>query len=97
MNANVRVTNGSTSLRRGVHLRSPKVDVTSTTAQTIIHRLSGSRISAVISVLVLTVAVFTLYRLVRDVDLAKVVAALERSRSNKSPSPPRSSSPAILP
>ena len=58
-------------------MRSPKVDVTSTTAQTIIHRLSGSRISAVISVLVLTVAVFTLYRLVRDVDLAKVVAALE--------------------
>ena len=58
-------------------MRSPKADVTSTTAQTIIHRLSGSRISAVISVLVLAVAVFTLYRLVRDVDLAKVVAALE--------------------
>ena len=58
-------------------MRSPKADVTSTTAQTIIHRLSGSRISAAISVLVLAVAVFTLYRLVRDVDLAKVVAALE--------------------
>ena len=88
MNANVRVTNRSTSLRRGVHLRSPKADVTSTTAQTIIHRLSGSRISAVISVLVLAVAVFTLYRLVRDVDLAKVVVALEAQRS---------SSPAISP
>ena len=58
-------------------MRSPKADVTSTTAQTIIHRLSGSRISATISVLVLAAAVFTLYRLVRDVDLAKVVAALE--------------------
>jgi glycosyltransferase 2 family protein len=58
-------------------LRSPKADVTSTTAQTIIHRLSGRRISAAISVLVLAVAVFTLYRLVRDVELAKVVAALE--------------------
>src|SRR4029077_2121429 len=77
MDANVRVTNRSTSLRRGVHLRSPKADVTSTTAQTIIHRLSGSRISAAISLLVLAVAAFTLYRLVRDVDFAKVVAAIE--------------------
>jgi uncharacterized membrane protein YbhN (UPF0104 family) len=39
--------------------------------------LSGSRISAAVSVLVLAVASFTLYRLVRDVDFAKVVAALE--------------------
>jgi glycosyltransferase 2 family protein len=51
--------------------------VTSTIAHTIIHRLSGSRISAAISVLVLAVAFFTLYRLVRDVDIAKVVAAIE--------------------
>jgi len=65
------------ALRRGVHLRSPKADVQSTIAQTIIHRLSGSRISAAISVLILAVAAFILYRLVRDVDVAKVVAALE--------------------
>ena len=58
-------------------LRSPKADVTSTTAQTIFHRLSGSGISAAISVLVLAVAVFVLYRLVRDVDVAKVAAAIE--------------------
>jgi uncharacterized membrane protein YbhN (UPF0104 family) len=58
-------------------LRSPKADVPSTFAQTIIHRLSGSRISAAVSVLILAVAVFILYRLVRDVDVAKVVTALE--------------------
>jgi uncharacterized membrane protein YbhN (UPF0104 family) len=64
-------------------LRSPKADVTSTIAQTIFHRLSGSRISAAISLLILAVAAFTLYGLVRDVDVTKVVAALEAQSIKK--------------
>ncbi len=56
--------------------RKPKADVTST-AQTIIPRLGRNRISAAISVLILAVAVFALYALLRDVDFGKVVAALE--------------------
>jgi glycosyltransferase 2 family protein len=51
--------------------------VTSSIAQSINSRLSGSRISAVVSLLILAMAVFALYELLRDIDFGKVVTALE--------------------
>jgi len=51
--------------------------VTSSIAQSINSRLSGSRISAAISLLILAMAVFALYELLRDIDFGKVVTALE--------------------
>lgn len=52
------------------------MNVTSTAA-TIIPKLSRNRISAAISVLMLGVAAFVLYELLRDIELDKVVAALK--------------------
>ncbi len=52
-------------------------------AQTIVDKLSRSRVSAVVSLLILAVAVFVLYGLVRDVDFAKVVAAIEAQSLQK--------------
>ncbi len=53
------------------------LNVTSSIAQTIISRLGRGTISAAISLLILAVAVFALYVLLRDIDFGKVVAALE--------------------
>ncbi len=50
--------------------------MTDTTAQTIIARLGRGTLGAAISVSVLAVALFTLYRLTHDVDLDRVVAAI---------------------
>jgi glycosyltransferase 2 family protein len=51
-------------------------DVTSSIAQTITSRLGRSTISAAISLLVVGVAAFTLYGLLREIDFGKVAAAL---------------------
>jgi len=61
----------------GIHRRTPIPDVTSSIAQTIISRLGRSTIGAAISLLILAVAVFALYLLLRDIDFGKVVAAIE--------------------
>jgi len=61
----------------GVHRRTPKLTVKSTIAQKITSRLGRSTISAAISLSILAVALFTLYVLLRDVDVARVVAALK--------------------
>ena len=52
-------------------------EVTGTIAQSIVPRLSRSKISIAISVAIFTVAAFTLYRLLRDVDVGKLKAAIE--------------------
>ena len=51
--------------------------MTSTTARTIIPRLGGGWVSVAISLLICAVAAFTLYTLLRDIDLGKVVTAME--------------------
>jgi len=61
----------------GFHRHTPKPNVTSSIAQSIKFRLSRSRISAAISLLILAMAGFALYALLRDIDFGKVVAALE--------------------
>lgn len=53
------------------------------TAQTFIPRLNRNRISVAFSLLILAFALFALYLLLRDVDLAKVVAALEAQPAHK--------------
>jgi len=50
--------------------------VTSSIAQTITARLGRNTISAVVSLVILAVAAFTLYRLLREVDFGKVAAAI---------------------
>jgi glycosyltransferase 2 family protein len=67
----------------GVHRRTPKLTVKSTIAQKITSRLGRSTISAAISLSVLAVALFTLYVLLRDVDVARVVAALKAQSIEK--------------
>ena len=54
----------------------PNTAVTSI-ASTIIPKLGRNKISVAVSVLIFAVAAFTLYRLLRDVDFDKVVAAIE--------------------
>jgi glycosyltransferase 2 family protein len=49
----------------------------------IIRRLSRSRISVAISLLVLIIATFILYRVLRDIDLSRVVAALQAQSERK--------------
>ena len=61
----------------GFYRRTPKPNVTSSIAQSIKFRLSRSRMSAAISLLILTMAGFALYALLRDIDFGKVVAVLE--------------------
>ena len=51
--------------------------MTSSIAQSIKFRLSRSRMSAAISLLILTMAGFALYALLRDIDFGKIVAALK--------------------
>jgi len=51
--------------------------VTSSIAQSIKSRLSRSRVSAAISLLILAMAGFALYALLRDIDFGKIVAALK--------------------
>jgi uncharacterized membrane protein YbhN (UPF0104 family) len=51
--------------------------VTSSIAQSIKFRLSRSRMSAAISLLILAMAGFALYALLRDIDFGKIVAALK--------------------
>jgi glycosyltransferase 2 family protein len=51
--------------------------VTGTIAQTIASRLGRSTISAAIGLSILAVAVFTLYGLLRDIDIGKVAVAVE--------------------
>jgi glycosyltransferase 2 family protein len=58
-------------------------DVTSGIAQTIISRLGRSTIGAAISLLILAVAAFTLYELLREIDFAKVAAALAAQPAEK--------------
>jgi len=61
----------------GIHRRTLKADVISSIAQRIRSRLSRSRMSAAVSLLILAMAAFALYELLRDIDFSKVVAALE--------------------
>ena len=65
------------ALFRGFHRRTPKPKVTSSIAQRTKFRLSRSRISAAVSLLILAMAGFALYELLRDIDFGKVVAAVE--------------------
>ncbi|MGA2312503.1 MAG: YbhN family protein [Xanthobacteraceae bacterium] len=51
--------------------------MTSSIAQSIKFRLSRSRMSAAISLLILAMAGFALYALLRDIDFGKIVAALK--------------------
>ena len=67
----------------GVHRRTLKPTVKSSIAQTITSRLGRSTISAAISLSILAVALFTLYALLRDVDVAKVVTALKAQSIEK--------------
>jgi uncharacterized membrane protein YbhN (UPF0104 family) len=57
--------------------------VTSTLAQKITSRLGRSTISAAISLLILAVAAFVLYQLLRDADFGKVAAALRAQSIQK--------------
>jgi hypothetical protein len=57
--------------------------VTSTLAQKITSRLGRSTISAAISLLILAVAAFVLYQLLRDADFGKVAAALRAQSVRK--------------
>ncbi len=66
-----------------VRRRTPKSTVKSTIAQKIISRLGRSTISAAISLSVLAVALLTLYVLLRDVDVARVAAALKAQSIEK--------------
>ncbi len=59
------------------------LNVTSSIAQTIISRLGRSTISAAISLLILALAVFALYVLLRDIDFGKVAAAIEAQSIQK--------------
>ncbi len=68
--------------RRGRSSPQAEGDVTST-AQTIIPRFGRNRISVAISLLILAIAVFTLYQLLRDIEFGKVVAALEAQSTHK--------------
>ena len=61
----------------GVRYLAPNRDVTSNIAHKIVSRLGRGTISAAISLVILAVAAFILYRLLRDADFAKVVAALK--------------------
>jgi len=65
------------ALLSGIHRRTLKADVISSIAQRIRSRLSRSRMSAAVSLLILAMAAFALYELLRDIDFSKVVAALE--------------------
>ncbi len=67
----------------GVHRHTPKLTVKSTIAQKITSRLGRSTISAAISLSILAVALFTLYVLLHDVDVARVVAALKAQSIDK--------------
>jgi uncharacterized membrane protein YbhN (UPF0104 family) len=58
-------------------------DVTSSIAQTLISRLGRNTIGAAISLLILAVAAFTLYALLREIDFAKVAAALTAQPAEK--------------
>ena len=53
------------------------------TAQTFIPRLSRNRISVAFSLLILAFALFALYLLLGDADLAKVGAALKAQPARK--------------
>jgi glycosyltransferase 2 family protein len=59
------------------HGRKNEIDVTSNIAQTIRRGFGRKWISVAISLLVVVVAAFTLYRLLRDIDVAEVLAALQ--------------------
>ena len=67
----------------GVRRLTQKRDVTSTLAQKITSRLGRSTISAAISLLILAVAAFVLYQLLRDADFGKVAAALRAQSIQK--------------
>ena len=66
-----------------VHRRTLKLAVKSTIAQKIIPRLGRSAISAAISLSILAVALFTLYVLLRDVDVGRLAAALKAQSIEK--------------
>ena len=61
----------------GFYRRTPKSNVTSSIAQSIKFRLSRSRMSAAVGLLILAMAGFALHALLRDIDFGKVVTALE--------------------
>jgi len=68
---------------REVHRRTPQRHVTVTIAQTITSRLGRGTVSVAVSLLILAVAAVLLYRLLHDVDFAKVVAAAEAQTLRK--------------
>ena len=60
-----------------------KRNVTGTIAQTLLRALAGHRIRFAISAAVVAAAAFLLYRLLHDVDVAKVIAALRAQPARK--------------
>ena len=70
-------------VRQGDLLTATRPDLTGTIAQTIISKLALSRISIAISLLIVAIAVFTLYELLRDVDFGKLVAAMQAQSIRK--------------
>jgi uncharacterized membrane protein YbhN (UPF0104 family) len=61
----------------------PKLFVTGNVAQSVIRGLNRNWISAAISILILVIAASVLYRLLRDIEPARVIAALQAQSPRK--------------
>jgi glycosyltransferase 2 family protein len=68
--------------RRVAPRRELKADVTST-VQTILPRLDRNKVSVAFSLLILAIALFTLYEILRDIDFGKVAAAMAAQSAQK--------------